>query len=67
MEVFFSRIKEEERSLFFDARSLTELATLTDSRMAYHNTARRHSSIGYVPPLTHIQGVRAGSAEESQP
>ena len=67
MESFFSRFKEEGRSLFFDARSLTELATLVDSRMAYYNTDRRHSSIGYVAPLTHIERVHAGSAEESQP
>jgi len=67
MESFFSRFKEEGRSLFFDARSLTELATLVDSRMAYYNTDRRHSSIGYVPPGTYIERVRTGSTEKSQP
>jgi len=67
MESFFSRFKEEGRSLFFDARSITELATLVDSRMAYYNTGRRHSSIGYVPPLTYIERVRAGSAKGSSP
>ena len=67
MESFFSRFKEEGRSLFFDARSISELAGLVDSRMAYYNTDRRHSSVGYVPPLTYIQRVRAGSAERSQP
>ena len=67
MESFFSRFKEEGRSLFFDARSITELATLVDSRMAYYNTDRRHSSIGYVPPLTYIERVRAGSAKGSSP
>ena len=67
MESFFSRFKEEGRSLFFDAQSITELATLVDSRMAYYNTDRRHSSIGYVPPLTYIERVRAGSAKGSSP
>jgi transposase InsO family protein len=67
MESFFSRFKEEGRSLFFDARGLTELATLVDSRMAYYNTDRRHSSIGYVAPLRYIERARVGSAEESQP
>jgi len=67
MESFFSRFKEEGRSLFFDARSITELGALVDSRMAYYNTDRRHSSIGYASPLTYIQRVRAGSAERSQP
>jgi len=67
MESFFSRFKEEGRSLFFDARSITELATLVDSRMAYYNTDRRHSSIGYMPPLKYIERVRAGSAKGSSP
>ena len=67
MESFFSRFKEEGRSLFSDARSITELATLVDSRMAYYNSDRRHSSIGYVPPLTYIERVRAGSAKGSSP
>jgi hypothetical protein len=36
-----------------------------DSRMAYDNTDRRHSSIGYVPLLTYIEWVRASSAKGS--
>ena len=65
MESFFSRFKEEGRSLFFDAQTIAELGVLVDSRMAYHNIDRRHSSVGYVPPLTYIQRVCAGSAERS--
>jgi transposase InsO family protein len=64
MESFFSRFKEEGRSLFFDAQNLSELATLVDSRMAYYNTNRRHSSIGYVAPLTYIERVRSGLRED---
>ena len=67
MESFFSRFKEEGRSLFFDAPSITELAALVDSRMAYYNADRRHSSVGYVSPLTYIQRVRAGSIGGSRP
>jgi putative transposase len=66
MESFFSRFKEEGRSLFFDAQTIAELGVLVDSRMAYHNIDRRHSSVGYVAPLTYIQRVRAGSAESSR-
>jgi transposase InsO family protein len=65
MESFFSRFKEEGRSLFLDAQSIAELTTVVDSRMVYHNTDRRHSSIGYVPPLTYIGRVRASSAKGS--
>jgi putative transposase len=67
MESFFSRFKEEGRSLFFDAPSISELESLVDSRMEYHNTDRRHSSVGYVPPLTYIQRVRVGPAARSRP
>jgi transposase InsO family protein len=67
MEAFFSRFKEEGRSLFLDAQSITELAAVVDNRMAYYNTDRRHSSIGYVPPLTYIERVRSGSAKGSSP
>ena len=65
MESFFSRFKEEGRSLFLDAQSIAELTTVVDSRMVYHNTDRRHSSIGYVSPLTYIERVRTGSVEGS--
>jgi transposase InsO family protein len=59
MESFIGHFKEEGRSLFHDAQSITELhgasaclAVVVDSRMAYHNSNRRHSSLGYLPPLT---------------
>jgi putative transposase len=65
MESFIGHFKEEGRSLFLDAQSIAELATVVDSRMVYYNTERRHSSIGYVPPLTYIERVRAGSAKGS--
>jgi transposase InsO family protein len=67
MESFIGHFKEEGRSLFLDAQSIAELATVVDNRMVYYNTDRRHSSIGYVPPLTYIAQVRAGSAKGSSP
>lgn len=67
MESFLGHFKEEGRSLFLDAESIPELVTVVDKRMVYYNTDRRHSSIGYVPPLTYIAQVRAGSATGSSP
>jgi transposase InsO family protein len=67
MESFFSRFKEENRSLFLDAQNLVELVAVVDDRMTYYCTDRRHSSIGYVPPLTYIAQVRAGRATGSSP
>ncbi len=65
MEAFNSRFKSEGRSLFLIAQSVTELAAIVAERMDYYNAQRRHSSIGYVPPLTYIGRMRAGSAEGS--
>jgi len=67
MESFIGHFKQEGRSLFLDAQSLAELAAVVDSRMVYYNTDRRHSSLGYVAPLTYIARVRAGSAQGSSP
>jgi len=66
MESFIGHFKEEGRSLFLDAQSIAELVTVVDRRMVYYNTDRRHSSIGYVPPLTYIERVRANSVEGSR-
>jgi putative transposase len=51
MESFNGRFAGEGHSLFLQAQSLDELVTVTDDRMDYYNTERRHSSIGYVPPF----------------
>jgi transposase InsO family protein len=67
MESFISHFKGEGRSLFFDAQSLAELVTVIDRRMVYYNTDQRHSSIGYVPPLTYIERVGASSVKGSLP
>ena len=67
MESFIGHFKEEGRSLFLDAQNLIELAAVVDSQMEYYNTKRRHSSLGYVPPLTYIEQVRAGVAPASAP
>jgi len=63
MESFNGRFKTEGHSLFLDAQTLDELQAVVAERMHYYNTERRHSSIGYLPPLTYIERVRSGSAE----
>ena len=55
MESFNSRFKAEGHSLFLDAQSMAELIAVVDQRMHYYNTKRRHSSIGYLPPLRYIE------------
>ena len=63
MESFNGRFKTEGHSLFLEAHNIAELHTVVAERMRYYNTKRRHSSIGYLPPLTYIERVRSGFAE----
>ncbi len=63
MESFNGRFKTEGHSLFLEAHNIAELHTVVAKRMRYYNTKRRHSSIGYLPPLTYIERVRSGFAE----
>lgn len=58
MESFHGRFKTEGHSLFLEAQTIGELISVVDGRMCYYNTERRHSSLGYVPPLTYIEQVR---------
>ena len=53
-----NRVKTEGHSLFLEAQTIGELISVVDGRMCYYNTERRHSSLGYVPPLTYIEQVR---------
>jgi putative transposase len=59
MESFFGRFKTEAHSLLLEAQSTEELVTVVDERIQYYNSERRHSSIGYVAPLTYIQRTRS--------
>ena len=51
MEAFFSRFKTENRSLLLDCQTREELTGVIAGRIDYYNRDRRHSKIGYVPPL----------------
>jgi putative transposase len=58
MESFNGRFKTEGHSLFLEAASIRELIAVVDERMQHYNTRRRHSSIGYLSPLTYIERAR---------
>jgi len=62
MESFNGRFKTEGRSLFLDAQTLSELRAVVREQMHYYNTERRHSSLGYLSPLTYIERARSVSA-----
>jgi putative transposase len=63
MESFNGRFKEENHSLFLETQTLDELIEVVNGRMRYYNEERRHSSIGYLPPLAFIKRVRPGRDE----
>lgn len=65
MEAFFSRFKNENRSLLLDAPTLEALEQVVKERMTYYNDARRHSSLGYVPPWTYLKRWLNAASEET--
>lgn len=60
MESFNGRFKTEGGSLFLQAATLVELQAVVATQMAYHNTQRRHSSLGYRSPLAYLENIGAG-------
>jgi transposase InsO family protein len=60
MESFNSRFKAEGESLFLDAADLAQLEQVVAQQMSYHNTQRRHSSLGYLSPLAYLKKVWSG-------
>lgn len=63
MESFNGRFKQENHSLFLDAQSLERLSVVVEDQMDYYNAERRHSSIGYLSPLTYIRRERSCSTK----
>ena len=57
MESFNGRFKQEGNSLFLDAGDMEELKVVVSRQMKYYNTERRHSSLGYVSPMTYIEAA----------
>lgn len=57
MESFNGNFKGENRSLFLDAQTLSQLTDVMEQQMNYYCKERRHSSIGLVAPLTYIEQV----------
>ena len=59
MESFFSRFKNENRSLLLDAQGPGALGVVVDARMLYYNTERRHSTLNYQAPLTYVENLNS--------
>ena len=64
MESFNGRFKQEGNSLFLDAGDMEELKVVVSRQMKYYNTERRHSSLGYVSPMTYIEAALSDGKEQ---
>ncbi|MBD3349460.1 MAG: transposase [Candidatus Eisenbacteria bacterium] len=60
MEAWNSRFKNENRSLFLEAKDVRELRRVVAQRMDYYNGERRHSALGNQAPLAFVAGLEAG-------
>ena len=59
IESFNGRFKEEKLSLLLETQTMGKLIEVVNERIRYYNEERRHSSTGYVSPLTFIQQARS--------
>ena len=57
MEAFIGRFKTEGCSLFLEAQTASELRAVVGEQMRYYNNERRHSSLGYLAPLTYLERI----------
>jgi transposase InsO family protein len=54
-EAFFSRLKEEKRDVFYEAKTFEELELLVKKAITYYNERRYHTSIRLLTPLEFTQ------------
>ena len=55
VESFWAQFKQENASLIFEADSLAELQEVVGGQMQYYNRERRHTAVGYRPPLAYLE------------
>jgi len=54
MESFNGRFKGENKSLFYETANIWELKRLIAQQIEYHNSRRRHSTLGNTAPIHYI-------------
>jgi len=65
MESFNGHFKQEGNSLFLDTGDMEELRLVISRQMKYYNTKRRHSSLGYVSPMSYIRSMLSNGKEQN--
>jgi putative transposase len=55
MESFWAHFKGENVLLFLDAATFEELEWVVGRQMGYYNNGRRHSRLGYRPPVEYLK------------
>jgi len=63
MESFNGHFKQEGNFLFLDAGDMEELKAVVFRQMKYYNMERRHSSLGYLSPMTYIESMLSEEKE----
>ena len=58
MEPFNSRLKNENRSLIADAKTIEQLRSLVSDRQDHYNRRRRHSALGNQSPWTFVRSLK---------
>ena len=61
MEAWNSRFKNENRSLFLEAKDICELRRVVAERIDYYNGERRHSALGNQAPLVWVARLRTSA------
>ena len=59
MEPFNSRLKNENRSLVADAKSVEQLRSLISERQDHYNRSRRHSVLGNQTPWFFLKSLKS--------
>lgn len=54
MESFFGRFKSENKDVFNEAANIWDLGRVIPQQIDYHNSGRRHSTLGYTAPIDYI-------------
>lgn len=55
IESFHSRLKDEGKDLFLEARNIWELKRIVRERIEYYNKDRRHSALEYLSPINYLK------------
>lgn len=66
IESFWSRLKVENSTLFWEAETLEDLIEVVNDRLMYYNERRRHSQLQYEPPIVALEKLMKDEESPSE-